>query len=51
MTGPTKAVATKQSSEIPRLTAVFHISVKAPPVTAIDDAPKAPLKKRAIRIV
>jgi hypothetical protein len=51
MTGPTKAVATKQSSEIPRLTTVFHTSVRAPPVTAIDDAPKAPLKKREIKIV
>ena len=51
ITGPMNAVATKMSMPIPRLTAVGHTSVKAPPVTAIEEDPNVPLKKRQIMIV
>lgn len=45
-TGPMNPVATKQSIAMPRLTAELQRSVSAPPVTAMEEEPKAPLKKR-----
>lgn len=50
-TGPTNPVATKQSIAMPRLTGVLQRSVSAPPVTAIEEEPKAPLKNRQTRMV
>lgn len=50
-TGPMNPVATKQSIAMPRLTGEVQISVSAPPVTAIEEEPNAPLKNRQTKIV
>jgi hypothetical protein len=50
-TGPINPVETKQSIAIPRLTGDPQRSVSAPPVTAIEEEPNAPLKNLQIRIV
>lgn len=50
-TGPINPVETKQSIAMPRLTGEFQISVSAPPVTAIEEEPNAPLKNRQTKIV
>lgn len=42
---------TKQSMAIPRLTGELQRSVSAPPVTAIEEEPNAPLKNRQTRMV
>lgn len=51
ITGPMKPIKTKQSIAMPRLTGELQKSVSAPPVTAMEEEPKAPLKNRQTRIV